>query len=229
MTRNQIAYWEMMENRRSNLAKERETNRSNLANERETNRSNLAREAETMRNNLVVSAETNRANLAREAETNRNNLINESIAKGNLDELMRHNIAVETETARNNRANNAIGFQQAAASMLGAQGAFMRGQASVISAHETGRHNRMTEAEAERHNRRSESLTAVINQSQADLNRSKRNYTDKQTEYAKYGVVIDMLNTRANLRNSRSNSVQAQSSLVGSLSRGIIGLGGTIK
>lgn len=45
MTANQIAYWNLEETKRSNLAKETETNRSNVAKETETNRSNLANEA----------------------------------------------------------------------------------------------------------------------------------------------------------------------------------------
>jgi hypothetical protein len=44
MTMNQIAYHNMRENQRSNLARERETYRSNVVREEETHRSNLAKE-----------------------------------------------------------------------------------------------------------------------------------------------------------------------------------------
>ena len=44
MTQNQIAYWRLKEDQRSNLAKEAETNRSNLAKEAETYRSNVENE-----------------------------------------------------------------------------------------------------------------------------------------------------------------------------------------
>lgn len=52
MTANQISYWNLMENSRSNLAKEAETNRANVAKEREELRSNQARERENLRHNL---------------------------------------------------------------------------------------------------------------------------------------------------------------------------------
>ena len=56
MTANQLRYWELQENKRSNLAKEIETNRSNLAKESETHRSNLAQETETHRSNTTQEA-----------------------------------------------------------------------------------------------------------------------------------------------------------------------------
>lgn len=49
MTTNQIAYWNLEELKRTNLAKETETNRANLAKEAETRRSNLENEKETRR------------------------------------------------------------------------------------------------------------------------------------------------------------------------------------
>lgn len=91
MTANQLSYLTLEENKRSNLARERETNRSNLANETETNRSNVARETET-----------NRHNLATEGETNRANLVGEQLQRDRLTEDARHNKATEAETTRNN-------------------------------------------------------------------------------------------------------------------------------
>lgn len=44
MTSNQIAYWNLQELKRSNVARETETNRSNLAREGETSRHNVAQE-----------------------------------------------------------------------------------------------------------------------------------------------------------------------------------------
>lgn len=77
MTTNQIAYWNLREQERSNRARERETARTNKANERiksEINSINL----QLGQGNL---AETNRANLARELELNRTNLSNEEIKR----------------------------------------------------------------------------------------------------------------------------------------------------
>lgn len=103
-TANQIAYWKLQEEKRSNVSRETETNRSNLASEAETNRHNLATEevasgslTETIRSNLAKEAETNRANLAKEAENYRSNVAKET-------ETHRSNVAVETETARSNAA-----------------------------------------------------------------------------------------------------------------------------
>lgn len=44
MTSNQIAYWNLQELKRSNVARESETNRSNLAREGETMRHNVTQE-----------------------------------------------------------------------------------------------------------------------------------------------------------------------------------------
>lgn len=67
MTRNQVAYREILETERSNKAREAETSRSNLASEGETHRSNVAREFETNRSNVARESETNRANVAYES------------------------------------------------------------------------------------------------------------------------------------------------------------------
>lgn len=54
MTRNQIAYNEMMETRRTNRIKEAETERANMAREAENTRTNLANEAIGRRKNEVT-------------------------------------------------------------------------------------------------------------------------------------------------------------------------------
>ena len=79
MTRNQIAYRELLETERSNRARETETNRSNLADENEYRRSNIARETET-----------NRSNIARESETNRTNVANESLRDAELQQRKKY-------------------------------------------------------------------------------------------------------------------------------------------
>lgn len=93
---------------RSNQAREKETNRSNLINEglksstlSEQIRSNQTRERETERSNKASEAETNRSNLAKETELNRSNLARET-------ETKRSNIAKETETHRSNVINESL-------------------------------------------------------------------------------------------------------------------------
>lgn len=99
MTRNQIAYWELTENKRSHLANERENQRTHKAQESETNRHNLATESEINRHNLATedltqqqirnnyeislkqAAETERSNRAREFQNYQNYLENARAAR----------------------------------------------------------------------------------------------------------------------------------------------------
>lgn len=136
MTANQVAYQSLVEQQRSNRAREadvdfqnQETYRANLAREVETKRANLVREylqqllqEETRRSNLARESENYRSNLAREQETHRSNVVQESQAAANLEELQRSNlarefetnrsnIARETETERSNKAKEWIGRQ----------------------------------------------------------------------------------------------------------------------
>lgn len=131
MTRNQLAYWELRENKRAHRSQEAETKRANLAREAETHRNNLAVEQETNRANLARErqnainsdrqntqffaslAETKRANQEREKisyaqlkETNRSNLANEQIARYNAISS-RMNVL---ETMRTNQAKEAQSF-----------------------------------------------------------------------------------------------------------------------
>lgn len=98
MTKNQIDYWNYVENSRHNLAMERnearkqdEVNRSNMAQEAIAQQGNAIKrqqniinqshyerlDAESQRANLARERETNRANVAYETETNRHNVVNE--------------------------------------------------------------------------------------------------------------------------------------------------------
>lgn len=104
MTANQINYWKLQEDKRSNAAKEWETHRSNTTNEEltrrrdentlylgeanlaESKRHNLVGEQETNRSNLAREYETQRANLAREYETSRTNLANEALKRRGQDQ-----------------------------------------------------------------------------------------------------------------------------------------------
>lgn len=103
MTANQIAYQNLLETSRSNLARETETNRANLAQEalrlqdlqeqarhnvvyeQETHRANVARETETHRANRASEVETNRSNLAKELEANRHNVAQENLTHRGQD------------------------------------------------------------------------------------------------------------------------------------------------
>lgn len=86
MTANQIAYQNMLETRRSNLAKEAETNRSNVAREKETYRSNVAKEVETNRHNI----DNERLGWANLDESTRSHKVQEQLGWANLSETARY-------------------------------------------------------------------------------------------------------------------------------------------
>lgn len=96
MTQNQIAYQSLLEQKRSNLAREIETNRSNLANEVETHRANFAKEVET-----------NRSNVARETETHRSNLENERLRRQLRDDQV-WQFNVTTALNERNRSRQSV-------------------------------------------------------------------------------------------------------------------------
>lgn len=87
MTRNQIEYLKLQEQKRSNSAQEAETKRANLAREGETARSNLVRESQ---NQIALD------------ETSRHNQAAEGLGQAQLDEAKRSNLVREQETMRSN-------------------------------------------------------------------------------------------------------------------------------
>lgn len=121
MTRNQIQYWELQENKQHNRETERqgrdiihETGRHNRATENidlsrldEAHRHNLATEGiESGKLNLSQQnlAELIRSNLERE----RQNLINLNIASATQQETGRHNVATESLTQMRYQAQNEL-------------------------------------------------------------------------------------------------------------------------
>lgn len=118
MTRNQIEYWNLQENKRHNVTTEAETGRHNLATEQETGRHNRATEGidlgklnESIRHNKMTEnislsslAETQRHNIATEGLTG----MNINLGYSQLAEAQRHNTAVESLTADRNQAQNAV-------------------------------------------------------------------------------------------------------------------------
>lgn len=111
MTNNQIQFWNLEEQKRSNRAREFENTRSNRAREVENNRSNRARELEANRSN-VASENIRRSELRQRSEhelrsdleAQRSNLANEGIkAQSNSTNLL-----ANLEQGRTNRANESI-------------------------------------------------------------------------------------------------------------------------
>jgi hypothetical protein len=141
MTRNQIAYWELMEKKTNNRNTEFETQRSNMAREHENERHNKSTEQETQRHNLLTEnldsrdvstrekaqKETERHNRATEnlnfqqnqlgyaqlAETKRKNTQDYALGTAKLNEQMRANRANESiETGRLAVSQGELGVHQ---------------------------------------------------------------------------------------------------------------------
>lgn len=102
MTHNQIEYWKLQEEKRSNITNETENARHNRATETEASRHNVA--VETLQ--LGSLNETIRSNKAREgltaaanAEQARHNVASENLQAGVLAESLRHNQQMESVSA----------------------------------------------------------------------------------------------------------------------------------
>lgn len=105
MTHNQLLYWQNVETKRANQARELENNRANLARESNDRLNRL----ESARHNVASEKETKRSNLAsegiqsdRNVETRRHNLVTEqrdllglTTQRDVLSESIRHNRAAE--------------------------------------------------------------------------------------------------------------------------------------
>lgn len=146
MTANQIAYQNMLENVRSNQAREQEQNRTNVANED----LRLQELREAQRHNVTTETETNRSNLAKELENNRHNVATES-------ETARHNVVTEQEAGRHNRVTENTANTVARETERHNRAA--ESTANTV-ARETARHNKTTEVETKRHNVANENQAA---------------------------------------------------------------------
>lgn len=107
MTKNQIEYWKLQEQKRANSAMELENVRSNMAREHETERANRANEAQTK----VRDANTFAINYAANQEKQRSNMAQEALTMAyndryfaNLADRLQHDRNVLQETTRSNKA-----------------------------------------------------------------------------------------------------------------------------
>lgn len=181
MTRNQIDYARLQEEKRANRARETETHRANTAQEfltsrrdvvslgiqrdtlSETKRKNLVSESQQARSldlTELAQLETKRSNLAREEETKRSNIARET-------ETTRHN--VQSEAAERVKASAAMSqasaaHRQAAAHErdVASQEAYRTQSLSLGYAQlgESKRHSQAVELETQRSNLAKEGLTA---------------------------------------------------------------------
>lgn len=205
MTANQINYWKLQEDKRSNRAKETETNRSNLANEgltrqrdantlylgtinaAENQRHNLATETETNRSNVAKEQETYRSNVARESENNRSNLAREQ-------ENYRHNVMSEGLTRRGQDISYDLGNKN-----------IQLGYANLA---ESNRHNTMTENITMRKNSL-DNLMARLNY--AETVRDNKAQLEERKRNNQINEEIGQWNAKANLAKSNAALIDARS------------------
>lgn len=200
MTDNQIAYWQLLEARRSHKASE-EIATKQLA---ETARHNFEQERETRRHNLVtadISAQSLVLTGKKDAETARHNLESEAISRENLAGNLALGYANLAENVRSHQASESISWAGLAESERShrAQEALTAQQIA-----EANRHNLASEqmaidtlTESERHNRVNELVArananissrqaaaaernAAVNERQASV--AERNATVREEE-----------------------------------------------
>lgn len=175
MTQNQISYWKLQEEKRSNVAKETETHRSNRVNEEianfrnlEEQRHNQASEAiqnldleERARHNTVSEGEALRSNLANEYLKGQSNEYNYAVGQGNVAaaiETMRMSVS---ELARHNAATEAYNYYQTAISTGLRQQELGQERARIINEQTKTSIESSKASETERHNRETEKLNRV--------------------------------------------------------------------
>lgn len=198
MTRNQIEYWKLQEEKRSNRAGETETRRANLARETESHRSNLANERENARSNRA------RENLQREG-----NVINSLHLERQDAENERANRASEALRADSNaieRERITLGYTQAAANREVGMANAGVGYAQVA---ESTRANMANEAERSRSNKQQEVvnyINAYANRQNADTR--QREQSLKEYQYSDTGR--DQAQSNAFLNRARAIGVGSQ-------------------
>lgn len=194
MTQNQIAYWNLQETTRHNVAGENETQRHNVVTEFETGRHNRATEQVSILN----LQESQRHNIATEAisrdslnETKRHNVANEQYNISSLAETTRHNLSGERETQRHNKMGELYSMTSLSEQQRHNLATEMLNSASL---NETGRHNRATEINAT-------NQTAI----QAAKQRADRAFQEAQ-------VAIDRFNSqsKAKLTDAQVSKIQKE-------------------
>lgn len=213
MTKNQIEYANLLEQRRANLSNEDLTRRRDTA----------AREAK-----IVELGEQSRHNLAQEA-----------YQSGSLDEASRHNLALEglqgreislrgqtlQETQRSNRAREKLEAQrnvETTRSNLAREAETMR--SNVARENETARSNLAREAETSRHNKFTEGISAAdltsqtVTREQQILETARHN---RAMELKDYSTKVELNPTQSTVNptyNVGSNNKFSTSSKNGSTS-----------
>lgn len=186
MTKNQIDYWNLQENKRSNLAVEKETNRHNVTTEYETNRHNVVSE---------------KIDLGRLQEQTRHNLATEGISQGSLDESIRHNQAQEYLGTLN------LGYNKDTLAEITRHNIATENLTNYDLSIRADQ-----QAETVRHNVSTEGIQRYSAISQAELNTARANLTDIQStwEGLKSSVHVTLSNAQIQQLNNLSDKLQSE-------------------
>lgn len=217
MTRNQIEYWSLLENKRSNIARETETKRANLAREVETNRSNVARELETARSNRMNEQITSLRDLRNYLTTfmnlqeqARHQRASESLGKQQLAESQRS--AYERE--RQSAINTAATVQQLDISRSQVAETMRSNQARESEQYRSNTANELLKSqsimETQRSNVANESIRSNTNlitlaNNQATIRLRERQLSEEQRSHLAQEQ-LSIVNTGANILNGTLNA-----------------------
>lgn len=250
MTKNQIDYWRLEEDKRHNRATERETNRANVEREVEQARTNLANEGIKATANMINSRHyQNQDALTRDANAikRESNVLTRQI-ESERQELTKSQILTNAEIAREQMLSNqrvaqtsaGVGYAQVGLgySQLSEQtrsalaNESIREESNAINRLDAGTRRLSYSLESTKWNQsgygEQRARTGLLNaQMQTEASKSELNQQQSQTEVAKrqrmqVQNVNDSINTGANVANALSNAVGAAGRLINPL-KGILG------
>lgn len=221
MTRNQIDYLKLQEEKQHNRNVEKETQRTNLANE------------ELIRKRDLGTLGLRQAELT---ETQRHNMYGEKISLALGDETKRSNQAKEAENYRHNYANEQISASQVGAAYQNAQAALNSASAAQSNAAiRAAELNALMDYRNDQIQLGYDQLHVQDAYNQGRLNIDQQNAdSNKINAFAASDRVKlgwEQLNetTRHNQNTERTEAVGTASKVIGSIGRGIVGAAVRIK
>lgn len=228
MTRNQLAYWQLEEAKRSNRANEQETNRSNIARETETNRHNVVSEQETERHNRAMET----FNLKQLDEQMRANQAHETAVARQQTEVERANLVRENQNQQSINlgwGQLALGYSQLSETIRNHK---MNEDINLMSLQETTRNHEANEAisranleETARANRKSEGLRT---QQQALDSIKIEQEASRNAEQARHNEAVESETHRSNVVSEVISGIRTVNDIIGTQQTGANNLARTL-
>lgn len=209
MTQNQLTYWQNQENKRHNLATEKELSRTNRANENikaETNSITSLRNQRDYELGIANLGETTRSHKTDEAERQRNNIVNNYL-QGWLN-------AIKEKEAESGRMTAQANLSQAAS-------AAMNAQTNRLNYAELNRSNlaqevlkREAQAEQARTNLENENIKRFQNVTNRETGKQNANTQRmSQQETQRHQIVTENETKRNNLINQALKTAELQNDI----------------